>query len=130
MWAFVLPVFALTAAFCALALKKTAPEVSAVLAVAAGGALLLRALSGISPLIGFLRTLTEASGLNPSYSAILLKTIGICFVCQFTADACRDAGQSSLASKVELASKLSVLLLALPLFESILGTVRQILSAG
>ena len=41
---------------------------------------------------------------------------------QFAADACRDAGESSLASKVELAGKVAVILMALPLFEAIANT--------
>lgn len=34
-------------------------------------------------------------------------------------DACKDAGESALASKAELAGKLMLLMLALPLFEKI-----------
>ena len=36
---------------------------------------------------------------------ILFKTLGICFLAQFAADSCRDAGESALASKVELAGR-------------------------
>jgi stage III sporulation protein AD len=41
---------------------------------------------------------------------------------QFAADACRDAGESALASKMELAGKITILILALPLFEKITQT--------
>ena len=63
-----------------------------------------------------------ASGVSGEYTIILIKTLGTCFLAQFAADACRDAGESSLASKVELAGKVAVILMALPLFEAIANT--------
>ena len=48
-------------------------------------------------------------------------SLGICLITQFTCDSCRDAGENSLASKVELVGKLAVLGCALPLFENIIS---------
>jgi len=118
---------AVTAAFCAVALKKYAPETSAVIAVAASAALLVKILSGISPVITEINELVSVSGVSTGYVPALMKTIGICFVCQFTADACRDAGQNSLASKTELAARVAVIIISLPLFRDILNTVSGIL---
>ncbi len=118
---------AVTAAFCAVALKKYAPETSVVIAVAASAALLVKILSGISPIINEINELVSVSGVSTGYVPVLMKTIGICFVCQFTADACRDAGQNSLASKTELAARVAVIIISLPLFRDILNTVSGIL---
>lgn len=118
---------AVTAAFCAVALKKYAPETSVVIAVAASAALLVKILSGISPVITEINELVSVSGVSTGYVPVLMKTIGICFVCQFTADACRDAGQNSLASKTELAARVAVIIISLPLFRDILNTVSGIL---
>lgn len=119
---------ALTAAFSAVALKKYAPETSVVIAVAAGGTILLELMSRISPVVQEVNTLLSGAGLNGAYGPVLLKTLGICFVTQFASDACRDAGQSSLASKIELAAKLSMIIIALPLFENILHTAADLLT--
>ncbi len=113
-------VLALTAAFCAVSLKKYSPEIAVVLAVAAGVVLLLPILSQTWPIVRTLQEMSDRIGLDASYGVVLVKTVGVCFLCQFTADACRDAGQSALASKVEWAAKVTVLLLALPLMENIL----------
>ena len=118
---------AVTAAFCAVALKKYAPETSVVIAVAASAALLVKILSGISPVITEINELVSVSGVSTGYVPVLMKTIGICFVCQFTADACRDAGQNSLASKTELAARVAVIIISFPLFRDILNTVSGIL---
>ncbi|HCA54519.1 MAG: stage III sporulation protein AD [Clostridia bacterium] len=111
---------AMAAAFCAVALKKYSPEISIVIAIAAGAILLVSILSRTMPVVRSLQQLTDSIGLDPQYGVVLMKTIGICFLCQFTSDACKDAGQNALAAKVELAAKIAVLLLALPLMENIL----------
>ncbi len=113
---------ALAAGFCALSLKKYAPETAAVMAVAAGVMIFTAVLSQFSPVAEQIRLLTSGE-----YAPILLKTIGICVICQFTADACRDAGQSSLGAKVEFAAKVSVLVTALPLFGKILETAKELM---
>ena len=46
---------------------------------------------------------------------------------QFAADACRDAGESALASRVELAGKMAVVLLSLPLFGEITSVALGLL---
>ena len=111
---------AMAAAFCAVALKKYSPEISIVIAIAAGAILLVSILSRTMPVVRSLQQLTDSIGLDPQYGVVLMKTIGICFLCQFTSDACKDAGQNALAAKVELAAKIAILLLALPLMENIL----------
>ncbi len=119
---------AVTAAFCAVALKKYTPETSVAIAVAAGTILLLSILSQTMPVVRTLQEMTVNIGLDPQMGAVLVKTIGICFLCQFTAEACRDAGQSALASKVELAAKITVLILALPLMEKLLHMIAGLMN--
>ena len=79
-------------------------------------------LRNISPAVREITTLLSGVGLTQEYGLILFKTLGICFLAQFAADSCRDAGESALASKVELAGKISILVLSLPLFEDIAQT--------
>ena len=121
---------AMTAAFSAVALKKYAPETSVVIVVAAAAAILLSVLSQITPIIHELNSLLSKAQLNASYGEVLLKTIGICLECQFTSDACRDAGQSAIASKVELAAKTTIVILSLPLLEGLITVVSSLLQNG
>ena len=120
-------VLSLTAAFAALALKKHSPEIAAVLAISAGAAILFSILTKLSPIIGELQYFISSAGVDSAYAEVLIKTIGVCFLSQFTADACRDAGQSSLAVKVELAAKISIVMLSLPLLKNILQVIASLM---
>ena len=101
------------AAILAVMLKKYNPEYSILISLGAGALLLWMILSKISPAISQIRELISAAGISGEYGVILLKTLGVCFLTQLSADSCRDAGEGALAAKVELAGKLFIVILAL-----------------
>jgi len=113
---------ALVAAILSAMLKRYHQEYAIMINIAAGIIIIVQILANISPAIKQLSVLLSSAGLSSEYSLILFKTLGICFLSQFAADSCRDAGENALASKVELAGKITIVLLALPMFESIATT--------
>ena len=80
-----------------------------------------------APLVSYIRTLTEAAGV-PGYAEFLLKALGIAVLTQCCAELCLESGESGVANGVELAGKVEILLLALPLIAEILSTARELLS--
>ena len=60
----------------------------------------------------------------------MFKALGICLLSQLAADACRDAGENAMAEKAELAGKVFLLLLALPLFEKIAELALTLINGG
>ncbi|NLW74253.1 MAG: hypothetical protein GX057_05075 [Clostridiales bacterium] len=94
----------------------------------AGSLVLLGIVVGIGvPLFEYLGRLISVSALS-EYAAILIKALGIAVLTHITAEVCRDCGESSAASYVELAGKLEILLLSLPLILSIMETAAEILN--
>ena len=55
-------------------------------------------------------------------AVVTLKAVGIAYITDFVADACRDAGLASVASKAELVGKSAIFLLSVPLIMSVLDT--------
>ena len=79
-------------------------------------------ISSLVPIVAEIENLMEQAGVAAEYGAILFKVMGICFLAQFAGDACRDAGESALAAKVEMAARLSMTAAALPLFQQLANT--------
>jgi stage III sporulation protein AD len=79
------------------------------------------------PLFSYLNDMIMSSALS-EYAGILIKALGIAVLTHITAEVCRDCGDASAASYVELAGKFEILLLSLPLVSSILGTAAEILN--
>ena len=119
---------AVVAASLILVIRQKAPEHALLLSVAAGLIILFWILKEGVPVFEEVQNLFEqAAGTDHGYVEILFKALGICFVVQIACDACRDMGESAIASKVEMAGKLSILVLSLPLFQRILTVVAQLI---
>lgn len=106
-----------TAAVAALTLRQSQAAYATVLTVAAGVLLLAAAITAAMPLIGRVSELLGGSVIGSTYTAVLVKALGISLLTQTAADVCRDAGESALASKAELGGQVLLLVCGLPLFE-------------
>lgn len=62
-----------------------------------------------------------------SYFPIVIKVLAVAYITEFTSQLCKDAGESSIASKVELAGKVIIFCVAIPVFISILNLVEELL---
>ena len=71
-------------------------------------------------LMGIGRYVENAS----SYLRILLKAVGITYLCEFTANLSRDTGNSLIAGQIELCGKIAVLLLGIPILASLLQVLE------
>lgn len=118
---------AIIAAVIAAMMRRYHQEYAVIISIAAGIVILLEIFANLLPAVKQISILLSSAGLTADYALILFKTLGICFLAQFAADSCRDAGESALASKVELAGKISIVVLALPLFEKIAKTATGLI---
>ncbi|MBR1749675.1 MAG: stage III sporulation AC/AD family protein [Ruminococcus sp.] len=61
------------------------------------------------------------------YFSILARGAGICIITSTAADCCRDCNESALASSVETAGRLAMLLISFPLFSGVLSIVEELI---
>lgn len=59
------------------------------------------------------------------YLGILLKVIGITYLCEFAAGICKDAGYQAVAAQIEVVGKLSVLLSGMPIILAVIQTIQE-----
>ena len=77
------------------------------------------------PLIEYISNIVEPS--SESYITLLFKAVGISLVASTASDICRECGENTIASKVELFGKCEILFLSLPLLKEITSFVTQVL---
>lgn len=85
------------------------------------------ALAFASPAIEQLEVLFERTSLDKTYFKSLLKAVGICYMTGITADICRDSGEQALASAVEIWGRIALLILTLPMIDSLLNIITGVL---
>ena len=104
-------------------LKKENPQIAMLTAAATGILIFLMLCSPLGELISLLRETAEQAGVGEGYFGIVLKVIGIAYLTQFGAQLCADAGESAIASKIELAGKVLMMAAAVPVLTGLLETV-------
>ncbi|NLN81919.1 MAG: stage III sporulation protein AD [Clostridiales bacterium] len=118
------------AAFLAVLLRRYHPEYSMAIGVITGAVVLILLLSQLAPVLGRLQALLRSASLPEEYGIILFKALGISLLAQLSSDACRDAGENAMAEKAELAGKVFLLILALPLFEKVAELAVRLMNGG
>lgn len=124
---FQLSALAVTAALCALTLRKRVPELAAVLALMAGALLLSRVVEALASVKGLSDSLAHTAGLSPQVWAPVWKTVGVGVVTRLSAAVCRDAGEGGIAAFLETAGSALALLTALPLVKLVFDTLSSFL---
>ena len=70
----------------------------------------------------------QTTGINEEYAGIMFKALGVCILTQIACDACKDAGEASIATKLEIAGRVSILVISLPLFTRVLSIVSSLMA--
>ena len=70
----------------------------------------------------------DGAGRISEYWDIMLRALGIAILCRICTDICRELGETTVAGAVEMAAKLCILLLSLPIIEDILSHAEMLLS--
>lgn len=117
-------------AFLAVLLRQYRPEAALAISVLAGGAVTALLLGALAQPLAAVSEWLERGGVDEATVTLLLKALGICLLTQLTADVCRDAGETALATHTELAGKGALLLLILPLFVQILDLAVLFIEGG
>ena len=120
--------FALILLAVILSLKDVRPELTLLLSMAFGIVLFLQLAEPLSQTVAAFGSIAVQAGLANDVLAVVLKIIGISFVCEFASSLCNDAGETAIGTKVEMAGKVLILALAMPMLTGILDVILQIIT--
>ncbi|MHA0855570.1 stage III sporulation protein AD [Paenibacillus sp. CMAA1364] len=110
-----------------LIIKEHKPMFAFLLTVATSVLIFLFLIGKIDSVIRELERMAESAGVQMIYLKTILKIIGIAYIAEFGSQIVRDAGQESIASKIELAGKVLIMVLAIPIIGIIIETVMKLL---
>ncbi len=118
---------AFVTAVAALILKETKPELAFAVTIAGSIILLLFVFELFKDSVSIFQEIASATGINASLVKILLKMVGIGYLVEFSAGILSDFGQTSLADKLTFCGKVLILILAIPIIESVLKLIVSLL---
>ena len=117
----------LAAVLMAMQVKQTKPEYGIYISIAVGVFVMAYAASQLTIITEGLQKIAAFISVDMQYLTILFKVIGIAYLCEFASNICKDSGYQSVAGHVELAGKLTILVMSMPIIMSLLDTVQGFL---
>lgn len=118
-------------ALCAVILitivKSFKPELGMLTVFACSLLVLYFLMDSVKYAFAYIANLYDRLGTGKTYFPIIIKVLAIAYITEFTAQLCKDAGENSIASKVEFGGKIMIFGVSLPVFTSIIHIVEQML---
>ena len=93
----------------------------------AGALILLLILDKMSGVINLLTNLANKTSINKDFIFLLIKITGIAFLTEFAVSICKDAGESAIATKIDMGGKVMIVAISIPIISSLLETIVKIL---
>lgn len=112
-----------------ITLKSYRPEYGIVTGIATGIIIMLLVSENMFNVASELQKLVSKTGIDTEYFKITLKVVGISYITQFGVEVCRDAGENAIASKVDAAGKICVMILTIPVISSFLNMIISMLNS-
>lgn len=123
-------IFGIITSLITMKIKCIREEIAIVIAIVSSVMLAIYGIKEMEDILSVFDKIKTYSKIPDSYFQILLKLIGISFLCEFTSNICKDAGSNSIAKQIEFVGKLAILIVGLPIFESLLSMVGNLLGNG
>ena len=111
-----------------LILRQLRPEFATLFALAASLLILTGVMSWILPSVQ--TVFQELTSIQGTYTKVLVKSLGIAILAQSGADLCRDAKETTLATKVELIGKAGIFAVSVPLLKELFHFAANLLTSS
>ena len=108
-------------------LKQYKPEFTIYASVIAGVIILFMVLNRLEGIINLLKSISIKSGINNQFLELLLKITGIAFLAEFAINICKDAGETAIASKIEIGCKVIIVSMSIPIFSCLLDIITKLI---
>ena len=108
-------------------IKQYRPEFAVYVSLIAGALILLLILDKMSGVINLLTNLANKTSINKDFIFLLIKITGIAFITEFAVSICKDAGESAIATKIDMGGKVMIVAISIPIISSLLETIVKIL---
>ena len=118
---------ALTGVILASVMKTVNKEITIYIILATVIILFLSIIDKLWEAFRFLEGIYDNVTYGRSFFPVIIKVLAVAYITDFTAQLCRDSGENAIGSKVELAGKVMIFYLAMPVLSAILELISPLL---
>lgn len=111
----------------AIQFKQSKPEYSTLIIIAASILICCFGINKLGEILDAISLVQSKLKISGSYIGILVRIIGISFICEFSSDICKDSGYGTMANQIQIFGKLSILIVSTPIFLELFDSVGRLL---
>ena len=108
-------------------IKQYRPEFVIYILLVSGILIIYMVLNEFTNIINMIREISNKTKLNTQFLGLLLKMTGIAYLSEFAISICKDSGESSIANKVEMGSKILLVSMSIPIISNLLEVILKII---
>lgn len=108
-------------------LKQYKPDFVIYVSIIAGAIILLLVMDKLNGIINLLTSIQNKANMNNQFLVILLKITGITFLIEYASSICKDAGESAIATKIDLGGKVLIIAISIPIIQALLELIIKIM---
>ena len=120
-------VVGMVAALLILIVRQYRPDIAMIITMGTGVLLILMLIGNIKTIVSTVEAMSQRADLDSIYLITVLKVIGIAYIAEFGSQVCKDTGEGTIASKIELGGKILIMVLALPILTALMEALLKIL---
>lgn len=107
--------------------KQIKPEIAIFVGLAGSIIVFLYIINLLEQVFDLFSYILDATNINSEMFTILLKIVGVGYITEISANICADSGNNAIASKVQLAGKLVIFVLAIPIITNLVEMITELL---
>ena len=110
-----------------LLIKPTKPDIAMIVGLAGGVFIFFYIIDLIEDVFGLFSYIMEITNLDSKLFTLLIKIVGVGYLTEFSANLCKDSGNTAMASRLLLAGKLVIFVMAIPIITSLIELIVSIM---
>lgn len=117
----------LVAVFLSLTIKRISKEVASLVSIFAGVIIVILLMPYLREITDNLINFSAVNNIPNNFIKLLVKVLGIGFLSEFCASVAKDAGENSIAQKIQFGGKILIMVLVMPLFNTLITMITDLL---
>lgn len=118
---------ALTGVIIASLLKTINKEITIYVILATVIIIVFSMINRLTEIFLFIENIYNDITYGKEFFPVILKILAVAYITDFTAQLCKDSGESAIGSKVELAGKITIFYAAMPILKAILDMISTLI---
>ena len=120
-------IIAIVSVIVILTIKPQIANISIMITIVTGIIIFMMAMPTLEEVITSILDIVSILDIGIEHIGVILKIIGISYICEFSSQICIDAGESAIASKIELAGKMLIMFISIPIITELLGLITNLM---